>query len=429
MGQKKKSVDLNSIKTIDQLKTLGFMDLKKMCKLKKLPTNGTKAQLFMKLKAMFSKELEMKKEDQNEIKVVISKSAENEKKNQLNAPKKKSPSPQTPQSVKINEEIENKEEIDYDSSSSAYTSSEDGGHAEKTDKKFVDFYCGMSGHKETVPPNFGWDTIEPNGIWPAPGLTVHDIDISKQNLKPPVIEKVIPQPFGAKVYFVCEEPRVPLVCQHMEHHFEIQIVGSDNEQTIIKTKQSPAVFTNLINGNEYQFIVKLISDISVRFSEKSDIVIPLLLPNKPQFINIETKPKEIFLYWDCKEYDIKDVKAQITLTINPIIPTPDGYECNENGDIILQSNCIHLKGLMTGTEYEVQLKATNTVGCMESEIENVSPTYPPPQPSIKQVISGNREIIIDLKCDGWNNKETKCWFEVDANPIQPDLDWLQNEIY
>eukprot|EP01083_Nonionella_stella_P190258 704672_1 len=65
---------------------------------------------------------------------------------------------------------------------------------------------------------------------------------------------------------------------------------------------------------------------------------------------------------------------------------------------------------------------------MESAIEIATPTYPPPQPIIKKVISGNREIIIDVQCDGWDELETKCWFQVDVNPQQPTLEFLQ-QIY
>merc|ERR1712129_583385 len=80
-------------------------------------------------------------------------------------------------------------------------------------------------------------------------------------------------------------------------------------------------------------------------------------------------------------------------------------------------------------QFEFQLKASNTVGSISSDVEIAAATYPPPQPIIKGVIAGNRQCIIDIKCDGWNSKEKACWFEVDVNPVKPDLIWLQNDIY
>ena len=74
----------------------------------------------------------------------------------------------------------------------------------------------MCGVTDQVPPNYGWEAINPNGVWPAPGLTVYEIPLDKQNLAVPKITKCTPAPSSATIYWDCEGNLKPLVCPGMK---------------------------------------------------------------------------------------------------------------------------------------------------------------------------------------------------------------------
>ena len=272
---------------------------------------------------------------------------------------------------------------------------------------FKDFHVALSGHSEVVPPNYGWEAMEPNGIWPAPGLTIHDIEIQSQKLKRPEIERVVPGPESVTIYFDCESPRIPPVCRHLDCWFEIEVVPHrDRAMTkevkcrVIRCESSPAVFVGLTNGVAYHFVVKSCSILTSTYSEPSAPVTPLKLPSKPRFTNIESTATELVLFWECPHFAVDDVMATVTLRTSPMVPVPDNFRVNDDGEIVLNqtddvnddgnggSRCVRLCGLVTGTDYVLQLRASNAVGSMECEPESAAPCHPPPTPIIKAVMAG-----------------------------------------
>ena len=305
-------------------------------------------------------------------------------------------------------------------------------------RAFCDYYVAMSGHAECVPPNYGWEAVGPKGMWPAPGLTLFDIELSAQKLSCPVIERVVPSPESATIYFECASPRVPAVCRHLDCWFEVEVLPhrdrQDAARRVIRCESSPAVFTGLSNGVEYHFVVKSCSILTATYSAPSAPVTPLKLPSKPRFTNIEATATELALYWDCAHFADRDVAATLLLRTSPTVPLPkgQGLRVNERGDIVLNdasSRCVRVQGLSTGKDYVVQLVASNAVGSMECEPESAAPCHPPPAVAIKAVVAGNREIVVDVDCSGWTEAATRCWFEVDVSPPIPSLDWLHSEIY
>ena len=155
----------------------------------------------------------------------------------------------TPQSMLIKDEDNSYSDDECESSDS----DDDSDDIDNNTNNYIDYYCGMNSYNDNIPPNYGWDTTA-NGIWPAPGITIYNIDISEQDLQSPIIEKVIARTGSTKIYFNCDETKVFKIFKHLKYWFEIEAIGHEQ---VIKCSKSPAVVNKLINGDSYQFIVKL----------------------------------------------------------------------------------------------------------------------------------------------------------------------------
>ncbi|ETO14528.1 hypothetical protein RFI_22843 [Reticulomyxa filosa] len=84
-----------------------------------------------------------------------------------------------------------------------------------------DYYIVLAEAKDEMPPECGWEAVDPHGLWPGPGLTYYDVNIVPPNK--PVIESVIPNPGAVQIRFVCdEETRRPKVCPHMDVWYEVE---------------------------------------------------------------------------------------------------------------------------------------------------------------------------------------------------------------
>eukprot|EP01084_Bolivina_argentea_P070549 128264_1 len=282
-----------------------------------------------------------------------------------------------------------------------------------------DYYTALTTATNTVPPEYGWKAVGNNGLLPAPGLQYYDIPVTTPST--PTITKVEPNPNAITIHFECEQyMRKPNVCPHMETWYEIEIKhyihNIDKEKTskqietlqIEMCKQSPFTAKCLINGDDYEFIVRSCNHIASTNSNKSKRITPLQLPPKPKIIDIDGNSSELFVHFNGLNAKINSIRATYKMIIeSPINGTNRQYQIDDD------TKPIHLQNLVNGQQYKIIIESRNCIGVTCSDPELVYPSKKPPKPILINVQSGNREIIVHFKCDGYDKSDIKAWFEME----------------
>ncbi|ETO09615.1 hypothetical protein RFI_27762, partial [Reticulomyxa filosa] len=326
-------------------------------------------------------------------------------------------------------------------------------------KENQDYYIVLAAAKDELPPECGWEAVDPHGLWPGPGLTYYDVNITPPNK--PVIESVKPNPGAVQIRFVCdEESRRPKVCPHMDVWYEVEcrhvpqptsssssssstnahersfqstslettmarkvvfadgveagngvednkvVMFEDKEKRsrTITVKSSPVVFSKLINGEDYVFTVRTCNQVSSSTSAPSKKITPLKLPPKPRIVNIRGQPNELIVDFSCPNAKAKDVQASFEVIVTPSVDESLQLYKIKDGRLIVSDDDtkpIRLCGLTNGQTYKITIVSVNTVGVSYSEPESAYPSLAPPEPKLISVISGNREMIVHFECVGY----------------------------
>jgi len=83
---------------------------------------------------------------------------------------------------------------------------------------------------------------------------------------------------------------------------------------------------------------------------------------------------------------------------------------------------VRLRNLINGTKYQIIVASVNSVGVTYSEPESAYPSKEPPQPTLKKVEPGNREVIVHFDCPGYDKPDIRAWFEIELDPPPPSID-------
>eukprot|EP01083_Nonionella_stella_P238569 835889_1 len=291
---------------------------------------------------------------------------------------------------------------------------------------YRDYYIVLAGAKDEVPPSYAWEAVEPHGVWPAPGLLYHDALIVAAS-KPRIV-RTQPNPSTVQIHFECdEEERKPKACPHMECWYEIEMshykYNADkgktskrlHDTTIWKCAESPFVANELINGDDYAFIVRTRNHITATNSDMSPRVTPLQLPPKPKIIDITGRPGELYIHFHCKNANNHEVQAKFELSMNPPIDEEcQDYDIRDHRLLVDNDNKpVRIRNIVNGTKYQIIVASVNSVGVTYSEPESAYASKEPPQPVLAKVVPGNREITVHFTCDGYDKPDVRAWFELD----------------
>lgn len=89
------------------------------------------------------------------------------------------------------------------------------------------------------------------------------------------------------------------------------------EVKVFRTEESPFVVHKLVNGDEYQFLVRTVNHIASASSTLSARVTPLCLPPRPRIMNITGKPNELYVRFKCPGASNRDVQAKFEVIVDP----------------------------------------------------------------------------------------------------------------
>jgi len=305
------------------------------------------------------------------------------------------------------------------------------------EENHLDYYIVLASAKDEVPPECAWEAVDPHGLWPAAGLQYYDVKVVPPS-KPRII-RCQPNPNAVQIRFECDEAgRRPKVCPHMEVWYEIEMrhfkynpnkgktKSKAHDTKIWKTQDSPFVANKLVNGDDYEFVVRSCNHIATTNSESSARVTPLQLPPKPKIIDITGAPGELFVHFHCPNAKDREVQASFEIIVDPPLDLDEAqqdYKVKDRRLLVDNDNKpVRLRHLVNGTKYQIIVASVNSVGVTYSEPETAYPSKEPPLPQLLSVKAGNREITVHFKCDGYDRPDVKAWFEMVITPPPPTID-------
>eukprot|EP00485_Elphidium_margaritaceum_P004014 CAMPEP_0202687728 /NCGR_PEP_ID=MMETSP1385-20130828/3367_1 /ASSEMBLY_ACC=CAM_ASM_000861 /TAXON_ID=933848 /ORGANISM="Elphidium margaritaceum" /LENGTH=1356 /DNA_ID=CAMNT_0049342569 /DNA_START=13 /DNA_END=4083 /DNA_ORIENTATION=+ len=306
---------------------------------------------------------------------------------------------------------------------------------EEDDENHRDYYIVLASAKDEVPPECAWEAVDPHGLWPAAGLQYYDVKVVPPS-KPRIL-RTQPNPNAVQIRFECDEAgRRPKVCPHMEVWYEIEMrhykynlekgktSKKPHDTKIWKTQESPFVANRLVNGDDYEFVVRTCNHIASTNSEASERVTPLQLPPKPKIIDITGKPGELYIHFHCANAKDREIQAKFEIIVDPPIDEEhQDYAIKEHRLLIDNDNKpVRLRNLINGTKYQIIVASVNSVGVTYSEPESAYPSKEPPTPALKKVEAGNREIIVHFDCAGYDKPDIRAWFEIELEPPPPSIE-------